>query len=206
MASQIATTPPGAGREALATAGYVLPHRVVEVGPGGTIRVRGRTLFRGYLDATQGEAERLDDPRDAVGWYATGDLGRWDDDGRLVVTGRADDLIITGGENVQPREVEATLEGLPGVVRAVVVGVSSDEFGERPVAFVEMATGQASSDVALEALRETLGEVLPRFKLPDAVYRLPPEALDGLKPDRRYLRTRARALRQSGTNIDVKDS
>jgi O-succinylbenzoic acid--CoA ligase len=220
MASQVATTAPGAPLAALTqTAGRVLPHRAARLDATGQLLVRGRTLFRGYARARPDGTLALDPARvpapgsaDPGGWFPTGDRARFDARERLVVTGRADRLIISGGENVQPEEVEAALEALPGVVRAVVVPVPHRTYGARPVAFVQ-TTGAPADDRPADDRpaaglpdagppgeaglprdwRARLARTLPRFKLPDAVYPLPAHALDaGLKPDRAYLTQHAR--------------
>ena len=177
MASQVTTTFPGASRSALNTAGRRLPHRRLRIDEDGQILVAGRTLFRGYV-----EGEELRDPRTATGWYPTGDRGELDAQGRLRVVGRMDRMFISGGENIQPEEIEAALEQLSGVIRAVVVPVPNATYGERPVAFLEGEEEDAS------VLRERLAERLPAFKIPDAFYRFPGEGeREGLKVDRRKL-------------------
>lgn len=97
----------------------------------GTIRVRGPMLARGRRLADGSVVVLVDDD----GWLQTGDRGRWLD-GRLVVDGRNDDLIVTGGENVWPAPVEAALLGHPGVAEVAVVGVPDPEWGQRVVAVV----------------------------------------------------------------------
>lgn len=184
MASQVTTTVPGAPRSALATAGRRLPHRRLRV-EDGQIFVAGRPLCRGYVTE-----EGLADPRTDDGWYPTGDRGRLDAQGRLRVLGRVDRMFISGGENIQPEEIEKALENVPGVERAVVVPVTDTEYGARPVAFVD---GPAPGPAA--ALRRALDTVLPSFKIPDAFHTLP--AADGpgpLKIDRERLRHWAHKL------------
>jgi len=180
MGSTVTATQPGVLD---ATAGRPLPGRTVRVSDG-RILVGGEPLFDGYLDA--GRAERhLDDD----GLFDTGDIGELDDTGRLTVAGRADSRFVSGGENVQPEEIEAALAELPDVVRAIVVPVPDPEFGHRGVAFVETATG-APPDA--EQLSGTLSERLPRFMVP--VRFLPwPAGDSGLKPARRDLARRASA-------------
>ena len=90
--------------------------------------LRGPMLLRGYRDGT--------DALDADGWLATGDIGRWLDDGRLHVEGRAGDLIITGGENVWPEPVEAVLRDRRGVLDVAVTGTPDDEWGQVVTAVV----------------------------------------------------------------------
>ncbi|MFB6099298.1 MAG: AMP-binding protein, partial [Salinibacter sp.] len=166
MASQVTTTPPGAPLDDLRTAGRCLPHRRVRVGDAGRIHVAGPTLCRGVEKEGAFRDPRID------GWLPTGDLGRIDAQGRLHVQGRTDRQFVSGGENIQPEEIEAALEHIDEVERAVVVPVPSEEYGRRPVAFVRSATG------ALPARwRERLEAVLPRFKIPDAMHELPEAAV-----------------------------
>jgi O-succinylbenzoic acid--CoA ligase len=186
MASQVTATPPGASREELRTSGRPLPHREVAISGRGEILVRGETLFAGYV-----EGDSVHRPLDADGWFHTGDLGELDDNGYLSVRGRKDNLFVSGGENIQPEEIEETLSGLDGVQGAVVVPVSDPEFGARPVAFVRAVEGGADR----ETLTRALEEVLPRFKIPVAFYPWPGEAWGrGIKVDRASFRERARRL------------
>lgn len=181
MASQVTTTPPGAPRESLRTAGTRLPHRRLRIGDDGQIFVAGPPLFRGYVGA-----DGVEDPRTADGWFPTGDRGRLDAQGRLRVLGRMDRMFVSGGENIQPEEIEAALEQLDGVTRAAVVPVPDDEYGRRPVAFVE-----PDPDGEGDRLRRALVASLPRFKVPDAFYAFPAEQ-DGMKVDYEALRVWAR--------------
>ena len=188
MASQVTATPPEASREELRTSGRPLPHREVSISEAGEIMVRGETLFSGYV-----RNDAVDRSLDANGWFHTGDLGELDDEGYLLVRGRKDNLFISGGENVQPEEIEQALCRLDGVDDAVVVPVPDTEFGFRPVAFVRMAGVSASAETLARALERTL----PRFKVPVSFYGLPEEA-GSMKVDRASLRERARRLhRQS---------
>jgi O-succinylbenzoic acid--CoA ligase len=185
MASQVTTTAPGDPRSDLSTAGRCLPYRRVRI-VGGEVQVKGRSLFRAYVTE-----DGLDDPRTANGWYRTGDRGRIDASGRLHILGRIDRMFVSGGENIQPEEIEAALERVEEVERAVVVPVSDAEYGERPVAFVRLREGASSPD-----LESALRRRLPGFKIPDAFHSLPDEGLsDGLKVDRAALRKRAHKLR-----------
>ena len=164
MASQVTTTPPGAARATLSTAGAVLPHRALRIAEDGEILVRGATLFAGYVDG-----DALHDPRTADGWYPTGDRGTLDADGHLHVHGRTDHMFVSGGENIHPEEIERALMQLGGITRAVVVPVPDEEFGARPVAFVEAggeAVGKAAERERVAAWRRKLDEALPRYKRP----------------------------------------
>jgi len=184
MASQVTTTAPGAPLSELRTAGQRLPHRRVRI-ESGQILVAGPTLFRGYVTE-----EGIDDPRRDDGWYPTADRGRLDARGRLRVHGRVDRMFVSGGENVQPEEIEAALERLDAVERAVVVPVPDPEYGQRPVAFVRVA-----GTLRPRALEAALSDTLPRFKIPDAFHSLPDAAMKAdLKIDREWLRKKARML------------
>lgn len=180
MASQVTTTPPGASREELRTAGRALPHRQVLISEEGEILVRGATLFAGYL-----REGGPDLPLDDGGWFHTGDLGEMDAGGYLKVSGRRDNLFVSGGENVQPEEIEAALCRIEGIEEAVVVPVPDREFGARPVAFVRLTGGAGDPARALEP-------VLPRFKIPIAFHDW--EGAGGMKPDRVALKERANRL------------
>ena len=183
MASQVTTTPPGASPEELRTAGRVLPNREVSISGEGEILVRGETLFAGYV-----EGERIDYSLDMDGWFHTRDLGELDENGYLRIRGRMDNLFISGGENVQPEEIEESLCRLEGIDEAVVVPVPDEEFGARPVAFVRM-------DGEVRDLSRELEPVLPRFEIPISFHLWPEEARRGMKADRAALGELARRLR-----------
>jgi o-succinylbenzoate---CoA ligase len=188
MASQVTTTPPHASPDELHTSGQVLRGREVSISEEGEILVRGETLFAGYV-----EGGKLDLSLDTDGWFHTGDLGELDENGCLRVLGRKDNLFVSGGENIQPEEIEEALSALPGVEAAVVVPVDDTEYGQRPVAFVRMEDG-STVDLAPE-----LEKVLPRFKIPVAFYAWPEES-DGMKVNRASFRARARLFRPNGRN------
>ncbi len=153
------------------------------LGPDGRIRLGGPTLFAGYDGDPTLTAEVLVD-----GWFHTSDAGRLDDDGRLQVLGRLDDVVVTGGVNVPAPAVAARLREHPGVAAVEVLGVPDDEWGGRLVAFVVGATGP----VALDELRAWVADAHPRSWAPRQVVDL--EALPLLangKPDRVALRAMA---------------
>jgi o-succinylbenzoate---CoA ligase len=190
MASQVTTTPPGASHEELRTSGRPLPHREVGISGDGEILVRGMTLFAGYV-----EGDAIDRPLDADGWFHTGDLGNLIENGYLRVLGRKDNLFVSGGENIQPEEIEEALSSLEGVEEAVVVPTPDPEFGARPVAFVRMSDGIVEG----ETLARALEKVLPRFKIPGTFHGWPEEArLGGMKVDRAFFRERASRSRREG--------
>jgi len=188
--SQVTTTPPEAPLDRLMTAGRRLPHRDVKISTEQEILVRGNVLFQGYIAGAT-----VHDPRDEEGWLHTGDLGRIDDKGYLHVQGRKDNQFISGGENIQPEDIERTLIQQEGVQRAVVVPVPDAEFGQRPAAFVQVETHLAPAQ-----LTRQLEASLPRFMIPVEFYAWP-ENVDGtssMKVDRQAFQEEAR--RRTGTD------
>lgn len=121
--------------------------------------VRGPMLLRTYRHGP--------DPKDADGWFPTGDLGRLGDDGRLEVWGRAGDVIVTGGEKVWPEPVEGRLREHPGVADVAVVARPDPDWGQRVVAVVVPEPGIAPP--SLGELREWVREVLPAWCAPKSV-------------------------------------
>ncbi len=134
----------------------------VPAGEAGEIHVRGAGVMKGYYrkpDATRAVI-------DADGWFHTGDIGVLDDDGFLAITGRVKDMLIIGGENVFPREIEAVLEDHAGVLQAAVIGVPDDLRGEVAVAFVIPEQG---AEVTEAGLRNHAKQSLAGFKVPRRV-------------------------------------
>ena len=97
------------------------------------------------------------------GWLHTGDIGRLDDDGYLVLVDRAKDMIIRGGENIYPKEIEAVVYQLPEIAEAAVIGRANPVYGEEPVLFVSLNSG---ADISNERIHEHLRASLSKFKLP----------------------------------------
>ncbi|MEO3785757.1 long-chain fatty acid--CoA ligase [Actinocorallia sp. B10E7] len=154
----------------LGSAGIPMPHtqvRVVDartntpVGPGirGEIVVRGPNVTPGYWEDPEATAAAFDEE----GWFHSGDIGHLDADGCLYIVDRLKDMIISGGENVYPAEVEQALADLPGVADVAVVGVPDEEWGETVVAVVSLAEG---AELTLEGLREHAAAGLAGYKLP----------------------------------------
>ena len=185
MSSQVTATRPGAHTGSLETAGRPLAFRELTLAADDEILVRGRSLFRGYVD---GEAVRSG--RDASGWFHTGDLGRLDAAGHLIVTGRRDTMFISGGENIHPEEIEREILRFPGVLETIVVPLPDPEFGARPVAFLRTADGRRGDTAALDRF---LRLTLPGFKIPTR-YLQWPEMEEGMKPDRRALAALAQTI------------
>ena len=134
--------------------------------PEGEILVRGPMLFRRYRGDPRRTAAALRD-----GWLATGDLGRLGPDKRLVVLGRRDDLVISGGVNVHPDEVEAVLARHPGVAEAAVAGRPDPEWGQRVAAFV--VPRDPERPPSLEELRAFARERLSAAKAPRELVLVP---------------------------------
>jgi malonyl-CoA/methylmalonyl-CoA synthetase len=155
---------PYEGERRPGTVGFPLPGVSVRLTPraGGTaeIEVRGPNVSAGYLNRPAGSS--LVD-----GWFRTGDLGTLDPDGYLRISGRATELIISGGYNVYPREVEEVLREHPGVADAAVVGAPSTEWGEAVVAFVVPA-GAGDAAALQDALAQWCAERLAPYKRPRA--------------------------------------
>jgi fatty-acyl-CoA synthase len=137
-----------------------------EVGPGetGEVCIRAPNVMRGYWNAQGAAGVGLHD-----GWFHSGDLGQREADGCITIVGRSKDMVISGGENIYPAEIENLLVTLPGVVECAVVGLPDARWGEVPVAVLvrtQDAAGQALNDQAVLA---HLRERIARFKLPRRV-------------------------------------
>jgi O-succinylbenzoic acid--CoA ligase len=152
----------------------------VAVATDGRVRLTGPTLFDGYLDDPAATSEVLVD-----GWFHTSDAGRLDDDGRLQVLGRVDDMVVSGGVNVPATAVAARLREHPRVAAAEVVGLADAEWGNRVVAVVV-------GDLALDEARDWVGERHPRAWAPREVVVVPALPMLGNgKVDRLALRSLA---------------
>jgi malonyl-CoA/methylmalonyl-CoA synthetase len=152
------TSNPYDGLRKPGTVGFPLPGVEVRLsGDAGEVEVRGPNVIAGYYERPSANAESFS----ADGWFRTGDLGSFDEDGYLTLNGRSKELIITGGYNVYPREVEEVLASFPGVREVAVVGRESDTWGEEVTAVVV-----ADREIALEDLREHAAAELASYKLP----------------------------------------
>lgn len=177
----------------LGSAGIAMPHtevRVVDVrtnrpvqsGETGEIVVRGPNVTPGYWQDPEATAAAFD----ADGWFHSGDVGYFDADGYLFIADRLKDMIISGGENIYPAEVEHVLTAMPGVGDVAVVGAPDDEWGEIVVAVV---SPERRVVVTLEQIREYAANHLARYKLPrrlQVVDRIPRNASG--KIDKRRVR------------------
>src|SRR5690606_15067692 len=119
----------------------------------------GYSVMLGYWEQPEKTAEVLQD-----GWMATGDIGVMDDDGYVEITGRIKDLVIRGGENISPREIEEFLYTHPDVLDAQVVGVADPRFGEEVMAWLRMREGTVP--LTAEAVREFCSGRLAHYKIP----------------------------------------
>ena len=151
--------------------GRVGPHLEVQVidpltglavprGRTGELCTRGYSVMRGYW----GEPEKTAEAKDAAGWMHTGDLATMDDDGYLDIVGRSKDMVIRGGENVYPREVEEFLSLHPDVADAQVVGVPDERYGEELCAWLQLRPGAAELDAA--AVKAFCAGRLAHYKVP----------------------------------------
>ncbi len=125
----------------------------------GEVCVKGPNVMKGYWNRPEATAAAID----AAGWFHTGDVGYLDEDGFLYICDRVKDMVITGGENVYPAEVESVLYEHPAVAEVAVIGMPDERWGEVVVAVAVLKEG---ASLTLEQLRDFAGERLARYKLP----------------------------------------
>ncbi|MEU7138341.1 AMP-binding protein [Nocardia sp. NPDC046473] len=158
-----------------ATVGRVGPHLEVKIvdpttgltvrrGEPGELCTRGYSVMLGYWNDEARTAEAIDTAQ----WMHTGDIGVMDDDGYLAITGRIKDMVIRGGENVYPREIEEFLYTHPDILDAQVIGVPDPKYGEELMAWVRMREGATPLDAT--AVREFCAGKLAHFKIPRYVH------------------------------------
>lgn len=176
--------------------GYPLEGVSVRVAEDGRILLGGDTVAAGYIEAPDEETGTFFE-EDGVRWYRTSDLGSIDDDGRLTVLGRADDVIITGGVKVSAGHVQEQLEQSDAVAAAFVAGVPSAEWGQAVAAYValtpEGASGQEAGDAAVvlqQLWQHQLGVLAPKTVLTAPALRMLPNG----KPDRLAMTAELSAL------------
>jgi fatty-acyl-CoA synthase len=153
----------------VSTVGRIHPHvqvkiiddqgRVVPRGVSGELCTRGYSVMRGYW----GEAEKTHEDIDAAGWMHTGDLAVIDEAGYCDIVGRVKDMIIRGGENIYPREIEEYLFQHPKVQQAAVFGIPDEKFGEAVVAWISLKDGETATE---EEIRAYCGEQIAYYKVP----------------------------------------
>ncbi len=159
----------------VSTVGRVGPHLEVKIvdpatgltvprGEPGELCTRGYSVMLGYWDNPDKTAEAIDSAR----WMHTGDIGVMDTDGYVAITGRIKDMVIRGGENVYPREIEEFLYTHPDVLDAQVIGVPDDKYGEELMVWIRMREGAAPLDA--ESLRAFCTGKLAHYKIPRYVH------------------------------------
>jgi fatty-acyl-CoA synthase len=169
MATQ--TLPTDSLARRVTTVGRVVPHTEVQVvdpetgaqverGTPGELCTRGYCVMAGYWNDPEKTAEAVD----GDGWMHTGDIAVMDDDGYLAITGRIKDMVIRGGENIYPREVEEFLYSHPDIVDAQVVGVSDEKYGEELMAWVRIREG--AEPPTTESLRAFCAGRIAHHKIP----------------------------------------
>ncbi|CAD0184685.1 Long-chain-fatty-acid--CoA ligase [Ruegeria sp. THAF57] len=172
------TSNPYSGERRAGTVGMALPGTEVIVtnpetgvplpqGEVGMIEVRGPNVFKGYWQMP----EKTDDDLRKNGFFITGDLGQYSEDGYLSIVGRSKDLIITGGYNVYPKEIEDALNDIDGVLESAVFGIPDNDFGEKIIAALVAEPGV---ELDTDQIASTIREKLSRFKHPRR-YELVPE-------------------------------
>ena len=162
------TSNPLDGERVPGTVGFALPDVAVRIaddkgnglpaGERGVIEIKGPNVFKGYWRMPEKTAQEFR----ADGFFITGDVGVIAPDGRVSIVGRAKDLIISGGFNIYPKEIEETLDAVAGVTETAVVGVPHPDFGEAVVAVVVRENDAVTEELLMRAAQATLA----RFKHP----------------------------------------
>lgn len=155
----------------IGSVGEALPQTEVKVmdefgkslpmGQVGEIAVKGPQVMKGYLKNDEETARTIKE-----GWMYSGDLGRFDEDGLLYIVDRKKDMIIRGGENIYPLEVEEVLYTMPEVLEAAVIGIPHEVYGEVVKAFIVLKEGQKLTE---QAVRDSCKKQLASFKIPAAI-------------------------------------
>jgi long-chain acyl-CoA synthetase len=138
----------------------------VAEGEPGEIAIRGHNVMKGYWKRPEATAESID----ADGWFKTGDVARMDEEGYFYIVDRKKDLIIRGGYNVYPREIEEVIYEHPAVAEAAVVGIPHDEFGEEVAAAVALKEGAECTE---EEIQAHCKEQVAAYKYPRLVWFVP---------------------------------
>ncbi|MGA0937889.1 MAG: AMP-binding protein, partial [Sedimenticolaceae bacterium] len=167
------TSNPYDGDRVPGTVGFALPGvqvrvaddegNVLSAGETGVLEVIGHNVFKGYWQMPEKTAAEF--RKD--GWFITGDLSTMDKEGRVSIVGRAKDLIISGGYNIYPKEIEGEIDLIPGVKESAVIGVPHKDFGEGVTAVV---VADGSADISESVIVSALDGKLARFKQPKRVY------------------------------------
>ena len=156
------------GKRKAGTVGLPLPGQQIRIvdangdevprGEPGEVLVAGPNVMRGYLNRPEETAKTVID-----GWLHTGDIGRFDEDGYLVLVDRAKDMIIRGGENIYPKEIETVVYQMPEIAEAAVIGRAHPLYGEEPVLFVSLFSG---ATLSTDGINEHIRASLSKFKHP----------------------------------------
>jgi acyl-CoA synthetase (AMP-forming)/AMP-acid ligase II len=157
-------------------------NKEVPIGEMGEVAVRGPHSQPGYYGDAKATQEAWKD-----GWFHTGDLGNFDSEGRLTIRGRCKDIIIRGGQNIYPFEIENILSQHPKILKAAVVGMSDTEMGERVCAYVVLKSGENFS--FSEMVQSMRDHGIAPFKIPERleiIENLP--LVGGIKVDKKQLR------------------
>lgn len=133
------------------------------VGQAGAVQVKGPNVFQGYWRMPEKTAEEFS----ADGYFKTGDIGVWNEHGYLSIVGRSKDLIISGGYNIYPKEIELLIDALPGVLESAVIGIPHTDYGEAVAAIV---IARAGATLNPAAIIDTLKSRLAHFKVPKQVF------------------------------------
>ena len=198
------TANPPEGPRKIGTVGVALPGQTVKImapdgtfvptGERGEVVVQGLNVMQGYLNRPEATAQTLGD-----GWLHTGDVGILDEDGYLRIVDRIKDMIIRGGENIYPKEIETVLHGHPSVLEAAVVGAPHEMYGEVPVAYVAPYPG---ADLDVDELIALCRGQLTKIKVPVAIHvleTLPKNPVGKIdKPSLRTLQPTTTNTRQGG--------
>lgn len=167
----------------------VLSQASIKIGLQGTILLKSASLCKGYLDA-----QGLQKVVNAENFYDTGDIGFVDESG-LQIKGRKDNMMISGGENIHPEEIESALQSCPGISQAVVAAKNDAKYGQRPIAFIQRKAG--CSD---EFIRRYLQSKLASYKIPDSFLPWPEDAVSvNGKISRTFLKEGRFILRSEST-------
>ncbi|CAM3056499.1 AMP-binding protein [Vibrio rarus] len=170
------TSNPYHGERKAGTVGLALPGVDVKIchpisgeelpaGDIGQIEVKGPNVFSGYWNMPQKTAAELR----TTGWFLTGDMGVCDEQGYISIVGRSKDLIISGGYNVYPKEIEGVIDDVQGVVESAVIGAPHPDFGEAVVAVVVASKGREQQQLQ-RSIREKMGLTLAKFKQPKQMF------------------------------------
>ena len=154
---------PGVGLRLIDETGQVITPQPGRVSGIGGVQVRGPNVFVGYWNMPEKTREEFTED----GWFKTGDMGRYDEDGYVVLVGRSKDLIITGGYNVYPKEIEMLLDDLAGVEESAVIGLPHPDFGEAVAAVVVPRKGVSLAEASL--LAQVKGQIA-NYKVPKRLF------------------------------------